>query len=223
MGIFGFGSNNSATEAAAPVNADEMYSPSGQSFQDSTDNTTSFGLDDSGYEKMPNFMSTISFDANRLQPMSLQGLDFLQVEDSAPVGSSSGFAPSRGWSDNLCYGTGTTYLAGLTIGGAYGLMEGIRKSQGATKVRLNTTLNTITRRGPGVGNAVGVIAMMYNGTNSLIDYTRGTHDVFNSVAAGAISGALFKCTAGPRIAGISAAVCAGVAGAWTVLVDVLSG
>lgn len=225
MGIFGFGSSNNATETSStPVDLDEMYFPGGQSFQESTDNnTTSFGLDDSGYEKMPDFMSSISFDANRLQPMSLQGLDFLQVEDNAPVGSSSGFAPSRGWSDDLCYGTGTTYLAGLTLGGAYGLMEGIRKSEGAYRVRLNTTLNTITRRGPGVGNAVGVIAMMYNGTNSLIDYTRGTHDVFNSVAAGAISGAIFKCTAGPRVAGISAAVCAGVAGAWTVLVDVLTG
>lgn len=195
MGIFGFGSSNAAETST--VDADELYSPSGQTFQETTDNnTTSFGLDDSGYEKMPDFMSTISLDANRLQPMSLQGLDFLQVEDSAPVGSSSGFAPSRGWSDDLCYGTGTTYLAGLTLGGAYGMVEGLRKSQGATKVRLNTTLNSITRRGPGVGNAVGVIAMMYNGTNSLIDYTRGTHDVFSSIGAGAISGAIFKCTAG---------------------------
>ncbi|KAG2230992.1 Tim17/Tim22/Tim23/Pmp24 family-domain-containing protein [Thamnidium elegans] len=217
MGIFDSNTNNTADN-------EDIYSPSGQSsFQDSNDNTTSFGLDDSSNEKMPDFMSTIAFDANRLQPMSLQGLDFLQVEDNAPTGSSSGFAPSRGWSDDLCYGTGSSYLAGLTIGGAYGMMEGLRKSQGATKVRLNTTLNSITRRGPGVGNAVGVIAMMYNGTNSLIDYTRGTHDVFNSLTAGAISGAIFKCTSGARTAGISAIVCASVAGAWSVLVDVMTG
>lgn len=219
MGIFGSSSNNNTTET---VDADELYSPSGQSTFE-TDNTTSFGMDDSGYEKMPDFMSTISLDANRLQPMSLQGLDFLQVEDSGPVGSSSGFAPSRGWSDDLCYGTGSSYLAGLTLGGAYGMVEGLRKSQGATKVRLNTTLNSITRRGPGVGNAVGVIAMLYNGTNSLIDYSRGTHDIFSSLAAGGISGAIFKCTSGARAAGISAAVCASVAGAWSVLVDVMTG
>lgn len=201
MGIFGFGSssNTDNTNTANVVDADELYSPTGTASFDSTDNnTSSFGMDDSGYEKMPDFMSSISLDANRLQPMSLQGLDFLQVEDGPTnVGSSSGFAPSRGWSDDLCYGTGTTYLAGLTLGGAYGMMEGLKKSGGvAPRVRLNTTLNSITRRGPGVGNAVGVIAMMYNGTNSLIDYSRGTHDVFNSLAAGAISGAIFKCTAG---------------------------
>lgn len=34
---------------------------------------------------------------------------------------------------------------------------------------------------------------------------------------------VYSFTAGPRVAGISAAVCAGVAGAWTVLVDVLTG
>lgn len=198
MGIFGFGSSTTpATEQTSQQEADDLYSPSGGSFQDET-TTTSFGMDDSGYEKMPDFMSSITLDANRLQPMNLQGLDFLQVEDAAPVGSSSGFAPSRGWSDDLCYGTGTTYLAGLTLGGAYGMMEGIRKSSGSSRVRLNTTLNSITRRGPGVGNAVGVIAMMYNGTNSLIDYSRGTHDVFSSLAAGAISGAIFKCTAGKK-------------------------
>lgn len=217
MGIFGFGSSTAPDVEQPQQNADDLYSPTSNSFEETT-----FNVGDDGYEKMPDFMSSITLDANRLQPMSLQGLDFLQVED-APVGTSTGLAPSRGWSDDLCYGTGTTYLAGLTLGGAYGMMEGLKKSSGAPRVRLNTTLNSITRRGPGVGNAVGVIAMIYNGTNSLIDYSRGTHDVFNSLAAGAISGAIFKCTAGPRVAGISAAVCAGVAGAWTVLVDVLAG
>jgi import inner membrane translocase subunit TIM23 len=38
--------------------------------------------------------------------------------------------------------------------------------------------------------------MMYNGTTAMIDASRGTHDIFNSIAAGAVSGAIFKCTAG---------------------------
>ncbi|CEI89650.1 hypothetical protein G6F70_000672 [Rhizopus microsporus] len=216
MGIFGFGSNsNNTPKSEETQDLDDLYSPTGQS----TSFEESFGHEESGYEKMPDFMSSITLDSNRLQPMSLQGLDFLQIEDSAPVGSSSGFTPSRGWSDDLCYGTGTTYLAGLTLGGAYGMAEGLKKSSGAFKVRLNTTLNTITRRGPGVGNAVGVIAMVYNGTNSLIGYTRGTHDTLNSVAAGGIAGAIFKSTAGPRAAGISAAICAAVAGTWSFIVQ----
>ncbi|KAG0746938.1 hypothetical protein G6F57_007893 [Rhizopus arrhizus] len=220
MGIFGFGSSNNNTNDTIPTSSqdlDDLYSPTGQS----TSFEESFGQEQE-YEKMPDFMSSITLDANRLQPMSLQGLDFLQIEDAAPAGASSGFAPSRGWSDDLCYGTGTVYLAGLTLGGAYGMAEGIKKSSGAAKVRLNTTLNTITRRGPGVGNAVGVIAMVYNGTNSLLDYSRGTHDIFNSLAAGGIAGAIFKSTAGVRAAGISAAICAAAAGTWSVLVKSLS-
>ncbi|KAI8065335.1 Tim17/Tim22/Tim23/Pmp24 family-domain-containing protein [Gilbertella persicaria] len=221
MGIFGFGSSSTTEQPTQQQYEEDLYSPTANTFEQEQQN--SFGLEDSGYEKMPDFMSSISLDANKLQPMSLQGLDFLQIEDSAPVSSSGGFAPSRNWTDDMCYGTGTTYLAGLTLGGAYGLAEGLKKSTGAPRVRLNTTLNTITRRGPGVGNAVGVIAMVYNGANSLLDYSRGTHDIFNSIGAGAAAGALFKSTAGPRAVAISAGVCAGVAGAWSVLVDTLTG
>ncbi|KAI9252641.1 Tim17/Tim22/Tim23/Pmp24 family-domain-containing protein [Sporodiniella umbellata] len=207
MGFFG----TSTPEKTEDL--DDLYSPSSQGFEQS------FGQQD-GYEKMPDFMSSIALDAERLQPMSLQGLDFLQIEGEG-TGVSSGIAPSRSWSDDLCYGTGTVYLAGLTLGGAYGMAEGLRKSSGAARVRLNTTLNTITRRGPGAGNAVGVLAMMYTSTNSLIDYTRGTHDIFNSLAAGGIAGAIFKSTAGSKAMGISAAICAGVAGAWNVFTSTL--
>lgn len=216
MGIFG----GSSTDNNTNTFEEDIYSPTAN-----VSNEENFG--DSSYEKLPDFMSSLTYDAQKLQPAALQGgLDFLQIEDS-PVSSSGNrgsLAPSRGWSDDLCYGTGTTYLAGLTLGGAVGMAEGLKKSAGAPnmKVRLNTTLNSVTRRGPGIGNSLGVLAMVYNGTTSMIDASRGTHDIFNSLAGGAISGAIFKSTAGPRTALISAAVCASVAGAWSVLVSTFS-
>ncbi|KAL7319665.1 Mitochondrial import inner membrane translocase subunit tim23 [Mucor circinelloides] len=212
MGIFGGSSNNNEESTL-----DDVYSPSAGGLSEEN-----FG--DNSFEKIPDFMSSVTYDANRLQPVALQGgLDFLQVEGES-TGSGMGgasLAPSRGWSDDLCYGTGTTYLAGLTLGGAFGMAEGLKKSSGAPnmKVRLNTTLNSITRRGPGIGNSLGVIAMIYNGTTAMIDAQRGQHDVFNSLAGGAVSGAIFKSTAGPRAALVSAGVCAGVAGAWSLLVS----
>jgi import inner membrane translocase subunit TIM23 len=218
MGIFGGSSNNNNTDDNSNTYNEDNYSPTATGL-----NEQDFGGDNS-YEKLPDFMSSVTYDAQRLQPVALQGgLDFLQIEGES-TGSSMGggsLAPSRGWSDDLCYGTGTTYLAGLTLGGAFGMAEGLKKSAGAPnmKVRLNTTLNSITRRGPGIGNSLGVIAMIYNGTTAMIDASRGQHDVFNSLAGGAISGALFKSTAGPRAALVSAGVCAGVAGAWSVLVS----
>ncbi|KAK4516278.1 Cytochrome oxidase assembly factor 4 [Mucor velutinosus] len=216
MGIFGGFSNNNSTNEESTL--DDVYSPS------SAGSLPEENFGDNSFEKIPDFMSSVTYDANRLQPVALQGgLDFLQVEGE-PTGNGMGgasLAPSRGWSDDLCYGTGTTYLAGLTLGGAFGMAEGLKKSSGAPnmKVRLNTTLNSITRRGPGIGNSLGVIAMIYNGTTAMIDAQRGQHDVFNSLAGGAVSGAIFKSTAGPRAALVSAGVCAGVAGAWSLLVS----
>ncbi|RUS21619.1 putative mitochondrial import inner membrane translocase subunit TIM23 [Endogone sp. FLAS-F59071] len=176
-----------------------------------------------GFEpnKVSDFLNDVTFDPVRLHPMAGQGgIDFLQVDDysSAPLpGTGHTALPSRGWSDDLCYGTGTTYLAGLTLGGAWGLAEGVRKGSTAPnfKIRVNGILNSVTRRGPFIGNSVGVVAMLYNGTNSIIGHYRGKHDTLNSAAAGAISGALFKSTAGVRAAGSTAAVGAVLACTWS--------
>jgi len=213
MSWFGGSSSNSNTSE----NLDEAYSTGGAL---DTGISTYESMDNS-YEKVPDFMTQATFSASRLQPMAAQGgIDFLQLEESTGGSGSAGgpaLTPSRGWTDDLCYGTGTTYLAGLTLGGAVGLAEGVRKGAGSPnmKIRLNTTLNSITRRGPGLGNSVGVIAMIYNGTNAMIGAARGEHDIFNSITAGAISGAIFKSTAGVKPMGMAAGACAALAGVWS--------
>jgi import inner membrane translocase subunit TIM23 len=58
--------------------------------------------------------------------------------------------------------------------------------------------------------------MLYNGINSTIGYARGKHDSVNSIAAGAISGALFKSTRGLRPMLISGTIVGSVAAAWSV-------
>ncbi|PSN68906.1 mitochondrial import inner membrane translocase subunit tim23 [Corynespora cassiicola Philippines] len=147
-------------------------------------------------------------------------LEFLSLEDSAlsdlPGGRSA--LPSRGWSDDLCYGTGISYLSALTVGGAWGLAEGLKKNPPtmAPRLRLNGVLNAVTRRGPFLGNSAGVVAMVYNGINSTIGAYRGKHDVTNSVLAGALSGAIFKSTRGTKPMLISSGIVASVAGTWAV-------
>ena len=97
------------------------------------------------------------------------------------------------------------------------MQEGLRRSAGQPpKLRLNSTLNAITRRGPFLGNSAGVIAMVYNGFNSFIGHVRGKHDAANSIAAGALSGMIFKCTRGVRPMMISGGVVASIAGGWAV-------
>lgn len=164
-----------------------------------------------------------AYDPAALHPLAglnQDTLDYLTLDDSVlsdlPGGRS--VLPSRGWSDDLCYGTGVTYLTALSIGGAWGLAEGLNRlpSTAPPKLRLNSALNAVTRRGPFLGNSAGVVAMMYNGINSTIGYYRGKHDAFNSVAAGGISGMIFKATRGVRPMMISGGIVASVAGSWAV-------
>jgi mitochondrial import inner membrane translocase subunit TIM23 len=134
-----------------------------------------------------------------------------------PLASRSAL-PSRGWSDDLCYGTGMTYLTALTLGGTWGLVEGLNRTPPTAppKLRLNGVLNSVTRRGPFLGNSAGVVAMLYNGLNSTIGYARGKHDAANSIAAGAVSGMVFKSTRGLKPMMISGGIVASVAGLWAV-------
>ena len=98
------------------------------------------------------------------------------------------------------------------------MIEGLRKSPASAppKLRLNSVLNSMTRRGPFLGNSAGVIAMVYNGINSTIGYYRGRHDSTNSILAGALSGMLFKSTKGVRPMMISGGLVASAAGLWAV-------
>lgn len=182
--------------------------------------TTSF--DPSAGQGVEAFLGTSSFsDPSKLHPLAglnQETLEYLTLEDAA-LSDASGQAvlPSRGFTDDLCYGTGTTYLAGLGIGGAWGLQEGLRRSiNQPPKLRLNSVLNAVTRRGPFLGNSAGVVAITYNCFNGAIGQLRGTHDAANTIAAGALSGMLFKCTRGLRQMMISGGIVATVAGAWAV-------
>ncbi|KAI9679599.1 MAG: Mitochondrial import inner membrane translocase subunit tim23 [Trizodia sp. TS-e1964] len=188
---------------------------------DPANNTTFTSSFDSPSSDASDFLSAASLpDPALLHPLAglnQATLDYLTLDEAAlsDIPGASSALPSRGWSDDLCYGTGVTYLSALTAGGAWGLAEGLNRSAGAApKLQLNSVLNAVTRRGPFLGNSAGVIAMVYNGVNSTIGYYRGQHDVANSVVAGAVSGMLFKCTRGVRPMMISGGLVAGAAGLW---------
>ncbi|KAI7603060.1 hypothetical protein KC343_g14632, partial [Hortaea werneckii] len=187
MGIWdAFTGKKSATQSSSSDTTLQDSAP-GLTF-----NNTTPSSDDVG-----SFMSQPgAFDPSSLHPLAglnQDTLDYLTLDDTAlsDLPGSRSALPSRGWSDDLCYGTGVTYLAALSIGGAWGLAEGLNRlpATAPPKLRLNSALNAITRRGPFLGNSAGVVAMMYNGINSTIGYYRGRHDSLNSVTAGAISGA----------------------------------
>lgn len=204
--------------------------PSGAPPPDSGDSapTTSFTshahtaiFDPQGPVDVSSFL-TPSLDPSLLHPLAglSSTLSYLDLDETAlsSLDGSQTALPSRGWSDDLCYGTGSVYLLGLGSGGTWGLAEGFRRSpvSAPPRLKLNYVLNGMTRRGPFLGNSGGVLALIYNGINSTIGHVRGKHDTANSVAAGVISGALFKSTRGVKPMGWSAVVVGAAAGAWSV-------
>ncbi|RYP32262.1 hypothetical protein DL767_005313 [Monosporascus sp. MG133] len=187
-------SQQSSSSSSSPASA---TSPS--STTTTTDTFTPTPFDPSTAQGVDSFLNPSTFaDPSQLHPLAglnKESLEYLTLEDSTltdPPGHSA--IPSRGFSDDLCYGTGITYLTALSIGGIWGLQEGLRKSVGQPpKLRLNSTLNSITRRGPFLGNSAGVVAITYNCFNSGIGYLRGTHDAANTIIAGILSGEVMAC------------------------------
>lgn len=62
-------------------------------------------------------LSNPAFDPASLHPMAGLGkedVEYLDIVDGQPstLEGAKTALPSRGWSDDLCYGTGTTYLSG---------------------------------------------------------------------------------------------------------------
>ena len=189
--------------------------------------TTTFAsppFDPSSAQGVPSFLGSASLpDASKLHPLAgldQRTLDYLSLDEGAvsDLPGSRSALPSRGWSDDLCYGTGVTYTGALAVGGTWGLIEGLNRTPPAAppKLRLNSVLNSITKRGPFLGNSAGVVAMLYNGINSTIGYYRGKHDSASSIVAGALSGMLFKSTRGLKPMMISGGIVASIAGAWAV-------
>ncbi|TDZ37135.1 Mitochondrial import inner membrane translocase subunit tim23 [Colletotrichum spinosum] len=182
--------------------------------------TTPTSFDPSAGSGVESFLQSSAFaDPSHLHPLAglnKDTLEYLSLEEAAVADAS--VLPSRGFTDDLCYGTGMTYLAALSIGGAWGLQEGLRRSVNQPpKLRLNSVLNAVTRRGPFLGNSAGVVAITYNLFNASIGYFRGKHDAANTIVAGALSGMVFKSTRGVRPMLISGGIVASVAGAWAVV------
>ncbi|KAL9713778.1 Mitochondrial import inner membrane translocase subunit tim23 [Leucoagaricus gongylophorus] len=162
-----------------------------------------------------------AYDPARLHPLAGLGdkLDYLLLDDDkkSELPGADTAIPSRGWSDDLCYGTGTMYLGGLASGAVWGLREGARRPLAVSnsRLRINSILNSVTRRGTFIGNSAGVMALVYNVINSSIDSMRGKHDTLGSMSAGAMTGALYKSTVGVKPMIVAAAIVSAAAGTWS--------
>jgi len=67
-------------------------------------------------DTVSSFLSNTAYDPTRLHPLAGLGgsLDYLNLEDDdgGLPGTHGGIVPSRGWSDDMTYGTGMAYISG---------------------------------------------------------------------------------------------------------------
>ncbi|KAK9460784.1 Tim17/Tim22/Tim23/Pmp24 family-domain-containing protein [Lipomyces oligophaga] len=213
--VWPFGSKSATSEKPSLASPSEFVNDASSPAVTTTTGSSSAST---GTPELPSFMTDI--DLSTLHPLAGLGndLQILDFEDDAlsSLPGSNGIFASRGFVDDLCYGTGFLYLGGLGIGGVYGFAEGLRQQppNAPAKLKLNSVLNGITRRGPFLGNTTGVLAISYNMINGFLDVTRSYHDIYNSVVAGALTGGFYRLGHGFRPMAISAAVMGGTMGLW---------
>lgn len=202
-----------------------MLSDNGSETFDRVTNHSNNEIDTSKLTNIASILTTPGFDSSRLHPLAglEKGVEYMDLEDEqlSTMEGSQGLIPSRGWSDDLCYGTGAVYLIGLGIGGFSGFLQGVKAipPNASGKLQLNTILNSITKRGPFMGNSAGILALGYNIINSSIDAFRGKHDIMGSIVAGGLTGALFKSSKGPKQMAYASGIVASVAGLWSGMKD----
>ncbi|EDV21296.1 uncharacterized protein TRIADDRAFT_60178 [Trichoplax adhaerens] len=109
----------------------------------------------------------------------------------------------RSWGERMFSNVGSSYMIGITCGGAWGLFEGLRTPHGNTmKLRINGILNSCTRRGPFVGNSLGCIETILGKVTQKED----EDNPYNTVGAAVLTGAIFKSTGGIRATALAAAI-----------------
>uniref|UniRef100_A0A4W5NB95 Mitochondrial import inner membrane translocase subunit TIM23 n=1 Tax=Hucho hucho TaxID=62062 RepID=A0A4W5NB95_9TELE len=120
----------------------------------------------------------------------LQGTD----EFILPTGASK----TRGRFELAFFTIGGSCITGAAFGTVNGLRMGLKETRemGWTKPRNVQILNMVTRQGASWANTLGSVALLYSIFGVAIEKARGAEDDINTMAAGTLTGMLFKSTGG---------------------------
>lgn len=126
----------------------------------------------------------------------------------------------RGRMEHSFTAIGTSVIVGSGIGGAYGLYDGVRQSalSGMSgKLRRTQILNHTLKSGARMSNALGSLAVIYSCFYSLVSQVHEEDDELKSCVSGAVTGALYKSTAGVKKTLAGGAIGLTIAAAWAFL------
>nr|XP_009305093.1 mitochondrial import inner membrane translocase subunit Tim23 isoform X1 [Danio rerio] len=94
--------------------------------------------------------------------------------------------------------TGACFFKGAAFGTLNGLRMGLSETRDMpwSKPRNVQILNMVTRQGASWANTLGSVALLYSVFGVAIEKARGAEDDLNTVAAGTLTGMVFKSTGG---------------------------
>ncbi|XP_043344526.1 mitochondrial import inner membrane translocase subunit Tim23-like [Cervus canadensis] len=122
------------------------------------------------------------------------------VQDTDEFILPTGANKTRGRFELAFFTIGGCCMTGAAFGAMNGLRLGLKETQNMawSKARNVQILNMVTRQGALWANTLGSLALLYSAFGVIIEKTRGAEDDLNTVAAGTMTGMLYKCTGGLR-------------------------
>ncbi|KAG5855219.1 mitochondrial import inner membrane translocase subunit Tim23 [Anguilla rostrata] len=122
------------------------------------------------------------------------------VQDTEEFILPTGASKTRGRFELAFFTIGGCCITGAAFGAVNGLRMGLKETRDMTwaKPRNVQILNMVTRQGASWANTLGSLALLYSTFGVVIEKARGAEDDINTVAAGTLTGMLYKSTGGLR-------------------------
>uniref|UniRef100_A0A8C3AVA0 Mitochondrial import inner membrane translocase subunit TIM23 n=1 Tax=Cyclopterus lumpus TaxID=8103 RepID=A0A8C3AVA0_CYCLU len=116
------------------------------------------------------------------------------VQDTDEFILPTGANKTRGRFELAFFTIGGSCMTGAAFGAVNGLRMSIKETRdmGWSKPRNVQILNMVTRQGASWANTLGSVALLYSVFGVAIEKARGAEDDVNTVAAGTLTGMLFK-------------------------------
>ncbi|XP_033963933.1 mitochondrial import inner membrane translocase subunit Tim23 [Pseudochaenichthys georgianus] len=120
------------------------------------------------------------------------------VQDTDEFILPTGANKTRGRFELAFFTIGGSCIIGAAFGAVNGLRVSLKETRdlGWSKPRNVQILNMVTRQGASWANSLGSVALLYSVFGVAIEKARGAEDDINTVAAGTLTGMLFKSSTG---------------------------
>ncbi|TMS22428.1 Protein quaking-B [Larimichthys crocea] len=133
------------------------------------------------------------------------------IQDTDEFILPTGANKTRGRFELAFFTIGGSCMTGAALGAVNGLRMGLKETRDMawSKPRNVQIINMVTRQGASWANSLGSVALLYSVFGVAIEKARGAEDDINTVAAGTLTGMLFK--SGSGIKGVARGGLAGLA------------